>query len=137
MILFVNFRYDFSVANPLPLLASRWNFVQKEQQIVAYVEKRREKRREESRVCYEGYKGKYNEWKYKNRKLELQANGDLSELRFQKRVDIYGREARITCSPRIPLLSGTSPDSVDFLDNSLASRLRKESLELDSELCKY
>ncbi len=137
MILFVNFKYDFPVANPLPLLAARWNFVQKEQQIVDYVEKRRDKRRKESKAKFHAYKKAYDEWRYRNRKLDLQANGDLGELRCQKRVDIYGREAHgLVCSPKFPLLSGTAPD-VDLLGSSMMSQLRKESLELDSDLCKY
>jgi hypothetical protein len=136
MILYVNFKYDFPVANPITLLSARWNFVLKEQQIVQFVERRMKCSKEESKKKFIDYKEKYNQWRYKNRKLDAQASGTSSEQKQQRRVDIYGRDAHFTSSPKIPMLTGGVVDMDDLMGNSIAMQFRKESIELDVEGCK-
>ncbi len=127
MILFVNYRYDFPVANPLLLLAARWNFVRREEAIMQFVERKRKTWKKESAERFAEYKKEYEKWRNGERKLVLQANGTSSELRQQRRTDIYGR----TASPKVSAGLGSMPSSP-----LLTSQMRKESVELDSDLCK-
>ncbi len=136
MILFVNYRYDFPVANPLLLLASRWNFVLKEEAIVQYVEKRRAGWKKASAQRYSDYRRKYNEWRYKERRAGP-AGGTSSELKPLRKIDIYNHEAHPLASPKPTIPGSTAPDISELIGSPLLSaQLRKESVELDPDLCK-
>lgn len=136
MILYVHFKYNFPVANPLLLLSGRWQLVARQEGIVRYVDRKRKHWRESSGSRYVDYKAKYLAWKDKTRKLEIEQKCALSEQRQQRRVDIYGREAHgVSSSPLIPIMSGYLPES-DFLDLGM-SQLHKDSIDYDIDLCTY
>ena len=114
MILIMKYTYDFSIYNPLLLLASRLNFLKRESQIVQYIQEKRSNYRKESFERFSGYIKEYDEWLISCIKLN-QSKSDRNGRRSLRKIDIYGREASNSKSPT-PI---------------------KDNPELDSDLCMY
>ena len=131
-------KYDFTPPNPLLLLSARLNFETKRERISRYVKKKSRTWKERSEQRFLQYKDKYNQWKYKNRKLDIDTCDQSDEQRLQKKVNIYGKEENLLISPKIPAQRGVVPDFGEFLDSpSTFLHMRKESVELDPDICKY
>ena len=136
MILYVHFKYNFPVLNPLMLLSARWQLLETQERLVRFVDRKRKGSRESSAQRYGEFRRKYAMWKSQTRKLEIEQKCALSEQRQQRRVDIYGREAHeLSSSPLIHMMAGSIPES-ELFDLGMGS-LRKESIDYDLDLCTY
>ena len=137
LVLYMKYVYDFIPANPLLLLSARWGFIPQIERIVRFVLRKRKMWQKESEFRYSDYKDKYVKWK--SRRFEVTNHDGPEGQRLQRRVDIYGREApSITASPIIPMRVGLVPSLGDCLGSPLLQlQMRKESLDLDPDLCTY
>lgn len=123
-VLHTNCAYDFVPANPLLLLAARWVFASRAEQIVRLVARKRRARRTAAEAQYQEYKAAFEGWKRK--KIEPEVEDRAIAV---KKVDIYGHESPLI----LPKPASIQPGSLS-LESPLPQR--KATLDLDPSTCK-
>eukprot|EP00826_Nyctotherus_ovalis_P041104 TRINITY_DN4105_c0_g3_i2.p2 TRINITY_DN4105_c0_g3~~TRINITY_DN4105_c0_g3_i2.p2 ORF type:complete len:344 (+),score=63.66 TRINITY_DN4105_c0_g3_i2:438-1469(+) len=123
-VLHMNYSYDFVPSNPLLLLASRWAFASRTEQIVRYVARKRRAKRIAAEAQYEEYRSAFEGWKRK--KIEPEVEDRAIAV---KKVDIYGHESPLI----LPKPASIQPGSL-CLESPLPQR--KATLDLDPSTCK-
>ena len=58
----MRYNYDFPVKNPILLLASRWNFLHKEEQMVNCIELQRTQFHRNPAINFSNYEEEYSDW---------------------------------------------------------------------------
>eukprot|EP00826_Nyctotherus_ovalis_P039631 TRINITY_DN3822_c0_g1_i6.p1 TRINITY_DN3822_c0_g1~~TRINITY_DN3822_c0_g1_i6.p1 ORF type:complete len:351 (-),score=36.24 TRINITY_DN3822_c0_g1_i6:885-1937(-) len=94
MFIFTSFHYDFPLANPLLLLASRWNFTLHEAKIVSYIDKQRKKWQTNSKTRFDDYRKRFKEWEASNEPSKIQYS-ECSESPYKslsEEMDTHGPE---------------------------------------------
>lgn len=118
----LNYKYDFPVNNPFLLVSGRLSFRAKQEQVFQFVRRKRQLLKRESKARFNSYKIDYFNWTKKAQ--EELASSEIGAQKLVNKVDIYGKQSPRTMAMIYP---------EEFLDGS---EHRKESLELDSDLCK-
>ena len=108
--------------NPLLLVSGRFSFRAKQEQVFQFARSKRQQWKRESKARFNSYKIEYFNWTKKAQ--EALASSEIGGQKLINRVDIYGKQ-----SPRT--LAMIYPEEI--LEDC---EYRKESLEMDSDLCK-